>query len=618
MIQANSQVNDSSKAMKHIHKYLLALLAALMAVLPAFGTPSYRLIPVQTVVVGQNFTVTFRLTNGQSNGPQPPSINGCDLLYGPSVSTMESTTYVNGRMESTTYMDFSYTYRAKTAGTVTIPATSVTAGNQKLTSTSQTLKILPAEQNSNGGSSGGNQRQPRTNADDDSQTSLAPISAKDFFVQVSFSKKTAYEMEPIVATIKVYTKYNITEFMANTQPTFNGFLSEELPVTGNAELENYNGQNYYAAVLKRCLLYPQKTGTLTINAGTYDVTLVQYERVSMGYFVTNRPVERKVTTKTNQASITILPLPEPKPAGFSGAVGKFTASTKIEPELLKTNEAANYTYTIQGTGNIKYLSQPVINFPPTFDTYTPKSDIDVKTTGSNMTGTFKVDYTFVPQQPGKFTIPATPFIYFDLDTKKYVTLDMESYNVNVAKGRGTSVTMQEHNIDTGIEDILYIKLGSKESDQSFTRNYVAGEWWYWLLYAVATGGLITVVAAYRRKLRLRADVRNHRMTKAGKVATKRLKEARAVMNTGNPDQFYAAVSKAIWGFLSDKLGIPASQLTRGNISEELHKKGVTEEETARTIELLDECEAARFSPSGGADRIPEVYSQAVEVIKKLS
>lgn len=366
--------------------YLAFVLAALTAT-----AASFQLIPPRNVVEGRNFALTFRLTDGEANPPAAPQLEGCKLLFGPTTSTMQSTEIMNGRMTSTYSIDYTFTYRAEKAGEVHVPALSVNCEGSTLSSKPATFRILPPDRSQQSQGAAGRDVQ----ADDPSTQSPGRVSADDLIVRVSFSKSSVYEQEPVVATIKVYTKYDISSFMVTTQPAFEGFLTEELPVNLEVQMEHYNGQNYHAAVLKRLLLYPQRAGKLSVNSGKYDVTIVQYETVNMGFFRTQRPVERQVTTSSNAATLQVNALPEPKPAGFTGAVGSFSVETALEPELLRTNEAAVYSYIVKGRGNIKFLAEPTIQFPAGVDAYTPKTDIQAQVVGgTNMSGTFRTDITF--------------------------------------------------------------------------------------------------------------------------------------------------------------------------------------------------------------------------------
>lgn len=593
---------------------LAIFILAVITSVTAFCQTSFKVISPGNVIAGRNFSLTFRLSNGQSNAPRPPELQGCDLLYGPSVSTMSSSQYINGQMSSSTSVDYTYMYRATTPGKVTVPEVTVNSGGKNYTSHSVTFEILPPDkpQQQQGQSQ---LTSPQVSAVDPSTHRPGQVSPNDLFVRVSFSKAHALEQEAVMATIKVYTKYSITSFLVTQQPLFDGFLSEELPVDLEVNLENYNGQNYNTAVLKRLLLYPQKSGKLTVNSGKYDITIQQFELVNMGFFTTQRPIERQVTTESNMATIDVTPLPEPKPAGFDGAVGRFTVSTDLQPELLRTNEAAVYTYTIKGTGNIRYLKQPDIKFPASIDRYTPKTDIDAKIVGANTTGTYKVDYTIVPQEAGKLEIPGTPFVYYDIDRKEYVTLETRSYDLNVAKGSSTSSVVEQREIDKSMNDILHIKPSTDKRHKEI--SYIFHNGFYWLTFVLAIAILVGIAVIYRRQIKFNADVKGRKHARANRVVSKRLKTARSFMNAHENDKFYAELAKAMWGYISDKLSIAPSQLLRDNIASQLENYGASAQTTEELLSVLDECEMARFTPHHSDQEVAKLYDEAVAAIKNL-
>lgn len=593
---------------------LAIFILAVITSVTAFCQTSFKVISPGNVIAGRNFSLTFRLSNGQSNAPRPPELQGCDLLYGPSVSTMSSSQYINGQMSSSTSVDYTYMYRATTPGKVTVPEVTVNSGGKNYTSHSVTFEILsPDKPQQQQGQS--QLTSPQVSAVDPSTHRPGQVSPNDLFVRVSFSKAHALEQEAVMATIKVYTKYSITSFLVTQQPLFDGFLSEELPVDLEVNLENYNGQNYNTAVLKRLLLYPQKSGKLTVNSGKYDITIQQFELVNMGFFTTQRPIERQVTTESNMATIDVTPLPEPKPAGFDGAVGRFTVSTDLQPELLRTNEAAVYTYTIKGTGNIRYLKQPDIKFPASIDRYTPKTDIDAKIVGANTTGTYKVDYTIVPQEAGKLEIPGTPFVYYDIDRKEYVTLETRSYDLNVAKGSSTSSVVEQREIDKSMNDILHIKPSTDKRHKEI--SYIFHNGFYWLTFVLAIAILVGIAVIYRRQLKFNADVKGRKHARANRVVSKRLKTARSFMNAHENDKFYAELAKAMWGYISDKLSIAPSQLLRDNIASQLENYGASAQTTEELLSVLDECEMARFTPHHSDQEVAKLYDEAVAAIKNL-
>ena len=420
----------------------------------------------------------------------------------------------------------------------------------------------------------------------------------------------------MVCTIKLYTKYQISQFIANIQPSYNGFLIEELPVSPNLnEIEHVNGENYMVAELKKCILFPQQSGKLTITSGTYDVTVVQYEQFRTPFGIMRQPVEKQLQVKSNTSSVNILPLPEPKPASFNGAVGNFTVSTEIKPQVLKTYEAATYSYIIRGSGNIKYLKSPTIGFPSQFDVYDPQNNINAKPSGSTVSGTVTIDYTFIPQFVGKYEIPGTEFTYFNPATRKYETLTTQKYDLTVAKGSGAASQAPKGGIEQKNRDILHIKTGDLHLKQE--HSYAVEGFGYWLWYIVPLLLLAAVLFYYRKALKARSDMQLMRTKRANKVAQKRLRAAKQWMRAGDKNKFYAEVLTALWGYLSDKIQIPVSELNKENISAELTNYGATDEVIAAVIEVLNNCEFAQYAPELSGNDMESIYSAAADAMDKL-
>ena len=379
-------------------------------------------------------------------------------------------------------------------------------------------------------------------------------------------------------------------------------------------METYNGQNYMTAVLKKCIIFPQKSGKLTINSGNYDISVVQYDNVNMGMFQVRQPKEAKIKVNSNSASINILPLPQPQPNGFTGAVGTFNIDSRLIGNSFRTNDPATLIYTISGTGNIKYVKEPVIDFPTEFEQYTPKNDIDAEVQGNDVTGRMTVEYTFVPQSVGDFTIGSNKFVYFNPQTKQYVTLNTPSYLIKVAKGVSAPVTTDQKDVENKNSDIRHIYLGDKNPMKQ--HHLVVFESWYWILYIGLLIVAGAVLAINRRNARLNADVTGRRTAKASKVARRRLKAAEGFMKSGDSDKFYEEMLRAIWGYLSDKLSMPVSQLSRDNISATLASKGYSEENANAIVAVLDDCEMARYTPDSSS-HMDSVYERGVNAINKL-
>lgn len=591
---------------------ILYIIFAFASLITAAQT-SFTVIPPRNVIAGERFQVIYRLSNAQGTSLKVPEINGCKLLYGPSTSTSQSYQVINGVSSSSYSTDYTYIYRAETEGTFTIPEASIVADGKTLTTEAKKFSVLPADNPGNGGN-GSN----ISITDPDSQSADHKISKDDIFVRIILNKTTAYEQEAIECTLKLYTKFEaITSFVPTSPANYDGFLIDEVPLQAQLNnVENFNGQNYRTAILKKCIIFPQKTGTLTINSGTYDVTVQQLERISQGYFYFTRPIEKQVKLQPFTAKVNVKPLPQPQPEGFNGAVGKFEIKGELSSNSLRTNEAASLVYTVTGTGNIKYLKEPAVELPVEFEQYTPKQDYDTHVSGSTVSGKMTAEYTFVPQSVGKFTIPETNFVYFNPATGEYRTMTAKGFQVDVAKGaasQNSSAEQQEIKIKN--TDILHIKLGDKNPSKDHL--LFARQTWYWMLYPILLIALITIIAVSRRNNRLNADVTGRKIAHASKVARKRLSAASRFLKSGEKEQFYDAVLKAIWGYLSDKLNIPASSLTRSNVSEELISFGASEKLTTDIIAILDDCEIARYTPDSSTRTLQEIYDAATKAMNEM-
>ena len=562
------------------------------------------------VFEGDKFPVTFRLTNADGSDLKVSQINGCTLLFGPSTSTSQSYQVVNGKASSTSAVDYTYYYRADKAGNFTIPSASILADGKRMSTKAVTFTVHERADRDKPAS-----QRPVDVDDVDTQTAGRRVNSDDVFVRIILSKSSAYEQEAIGCTIKLYTKYSISSFMPTKQPAFDGFLIQEVDVQPSLnEVESYNGQNYMTAVLKKCIIFPQKSGKLTINSGNYDISVIQYDNVNMGMFQVRQPKETKIKVSSNTGSIDIKPLPQPQPDGFTGAVGDLKIDSRLVGNSFRTNDPATLIYTISGTGNIKYVKEPVIDFPTEFEQYTPKSDIDASVRGNDVTGTMTVEYTFVPQSVGDFTIGSDKFVYFNPQTRDYVTLTTPSYPIKVAKGVSSPVSTEQKDVSNKNSDIRHIYLGDKNPQKEHTLVVLTA--YYWLLYALLIVAAVVVIVLNRRHARMSADIAGRKLAKASKVARKRLKKASEFMKSGDSDKFYEEMLRALWGYLSDKLSMPVSQLSRQNIVTTLADKGYPENITAELVSVLDECEMARYTPDSST-QVDRVYQLGVDAINHI-
>ena len=586
--------------------------AILLLTVIAARAASFTVEAPSQVVEGNKFNVTFVLKNGEGSSFTPPEVTGAKLIYGPSVSHSYSSSWVNGKSSSSSSEEYTMIYKATATGKCHIGAASIVAGGNRYTTKAFTIDILP----SGSQPSQSSQRTPGAPtpySDPMTQSADKAVGSKDLFVRIELSKPHVYEQQAVVCTIKLYTKYQISQFMPTIQPSFDGFLIEEIPVQPSLnKVETLDGERYMTAILKKCILYPQQSGKLTITSGNYDVSVVQFDTFKSIFGSISKPVEKDLKVQSNTATVNILPLPEPKPASFTGAVGRFNVTTDLKPATgLKTYSAATYRYIISGTGNIKYIKAPEVKFPEQFDVYDPKTDVQVNDGAGDMSGKVVMDYTFIPQYAGEFEIPASEFSYFDPDAGKYETITVPARHLSVAKGEGQpSNHYRMKNMD--IRPIKSGDLGLKKA-----HGYIVDHWAYWLWFLLPLAALMAVLLYYRKQLKERADVRRMRSKRASKVAQRRLKAARGYASRGDRSGFYGEMLNALWGYMSDKLSIPVSELSKDNINAELEQYGIDEQLRQASIGLIDKCEFAQYAPELASGDMNAVLDEAAGIIDRL-
>ena len=567
------------------------------------------------VVSGDQFRLTYTFNNQNVRDFRAPSMKGFEVLMGPSRSQQSSTSIVNGKVSSSSTLTYTYILLADKEGTFTIPAASANVDGSNVTSNSVRIKVLPPDKA--GGVSGGNSRSSS------SRSSSTRISKDDLFITVTANRTNVYEQEAILVTYKVYTLVNHVQLIPEA-PDFNGFHNQEVPLPQQKSfsLERYNGRNYNTTVWSQYVLFPQQTGKLQIPSLTFEGIIQQrvgsddpFEALFNGGGV--QEVKKKIVTP--KITINVKPLPS-KPANFSGAVGKFTISASANTSQLRTNDAITIKVVISGTGNLKLIKTPEIKFPEDFETYDPKVDNKFNLTRDGLNGNKVIEYLAIPRQAGDFTIPPIEFTYFDLGSNSYKTIKTQSFPLKVEKGAGNADQIianftNKEDVKVLANDVRYIKTG----DTTFTPkgDYFFGSVAYLLWFIIPFILFAAFVIIYRKKAIENANVAKVKTKKANKVATKRMRLAGKLLAEKKRDAFYDEVLKALWGYISDKLNIPVSQLSKDNIEEKLNDHEVSEELKNEFINTLNECEFARYAPGNPNEAMDKVYSSAINVISKM-
>ena len=518
------------------------------------------------VVSGEQFRLTYTVNTQKVREFRAPSMDGFEVLMGPSSSRQSSRSIINGKMTSTSSITYTYILVAEKEGTYKISGANIVADGKNTQSNSLTIKVLPPDQPNTGsgrGNGAGNSSSAATNS----------VSGNELFVLTTASKTNVYEQEAFLVTFKVYTTLNLTNFGYVKAPDFKGFHAQEveLPTTKSFSLDHYKGKNYRTLVWSQFVLFPQQTGKLEIPSCEFEAIIAKSVQSSDPFDAFfnggSSYVQVKKKIVSPKMTINVNPLPANKPASFAGAVGDFSISSSINAKELKTNDAVTVKLVISGTGNMKLIDNPKVDFPKDFEIYDPKAENKFTLNQSGLSGNKVIEYLAIPRHAGKYTIPATEFTYFDLKSKSYKTLKTEAYELNVAKGEGNADQVianftSKEDVKMLGQDIRFIKTG----DVNFRPKgyFFVGSLAYYLWYFIPLLLFVVFVVIYRKQLIENANVAKVRTKKANKVATKRMKLAGKLLAENKKGDFYDEVLKALWGYISDKLSIPVSQLSKDN------------------------------------------------------
>lgn len=605
-----------------MRKYWCVLILLLTIITKTYADDvSFTIKAPSVTVVGDNISLQYILTGGTSNEMSiPDNIEGFKILYGPGISKIYNSSNINGKVTSQSSVIYTYTLLAEKAGTFTLPKGSVRINGRAYATGTKQIKVLPPDKNSQSQQQGGSQ--PRI-VNPNSRN--AKFDDKDAFFRIIFSKQKVYDQEAVLVTFRFYSVLDIRD-VGNIQfPDFEGFIAEDVQLPYNRELsaEVYKGKNYYTIDVKKTLLFPQRSGKLTIPSGTLDIVFAvpsgQYMVTPGGGRVEVMTEVRRVLN-TPPTTIDVTPLPiDGKPIDFSGAVGTFTVNTSLSSQKVSANETVNLKLDIEGVGNIKLIKTPNIKFPESFEVYDPKVANDLIVTENGLSGTKTIEYPFIPRTPGEYTIPAITFSYFDINTKTYKTVTTSPHTIEVTKdlnaGKGASMSyMNQREVEVE-NDIRYIKTGELRFINS--SNFIFGSIGYILWYIIPLLIFVSVFIYYRQQIKANMNVALTRIKKANKVAKQRLKIANKYLLEKNKDKFYEEVLRAVWGYLSDKLSIPVADLNRENIEFELSKWGVDKPLVDQFISILDNCEFARYTRLDSNKEMDKLYNETVEAIGKM-
>ena len=571
------------------------------------------------VEIGKQFRLSFTINERGSNLRLPSSLaSNFDILMGPSTSQSTSIRTINGRTTQETNYSYTYILRSKKEGAYEVRPASIEVGGKVFESNTLKIQVVKAQSKPVQPQGGGYTQNQGTG------TQKVDLGSDNLFVQVEMSKRNVFKGEQIISTVKLYVNPNIpiAGFDEVNLPTYEGFYTQDIdiPKQINFTREVYKDKIYQVGILKKTILFPQQNGKLTIEP--FKMSLLVQQQVKQrsffdDFFNSFRTVKASIVSKVVTVNVKDLP---PAPADFMSGVGSFNITSTISSENVTTNDAVTLKVVVTGTGNIRLIKSPELTLPTDFEVYDPRATDNVRTTNSGATGTKTIEYLFQPRFEGSYTIPAIPFAYFDPYSGKYITKATQKYTLNVTKGseeQSATVisSMRKEDVRLIGKDIRFIKQG----DPSLRiKGYTFfGTTWFYLIYIISAVLFLSLFIVYRKKAKENANIALVRNKKANSVAKKRLKAAASFMKQNNNEAFHEEILKAFQGYLSDKLGIPIADLNRESSVLKLNEREVDEEVINDFTDVVDQCEFARYAPSGGSEARHELYKKAESTMSRF-
>lgn len=589
--------------------FITAFILLILSISSIYGQKFQATVNTNKVSQGDYFVIEFTFSHDDVNSVKnfkAPDFSSFQILSGPSRS--QNMSWVNGVVSAS--IGFSYYLKPKAAGSFTIGSASVDYDGKTFRTNPITITVTPGSANPN---AGGRQ--------DNSGNEYAEI-AENLFIRAYVDKTDVFEGEQVTVTYKLYTRLQINTPSVSKLPSYQGFWAEEIDLGKviNLTQEVVNGKPYNVGVLKKAALFPTQTGQLAVTplALKIPVYVKEKQKSKTGdpffdqffndpFFAPTKEIDFTATSNTVYVNVRERPVDKNDP-DFSGATGVFTFEAESDTKNIKTNEPFKLRLTIAGRGNLKLIDPPKIDLPSSFESYDPKINEEVNR-GDVITGKKTFEFLIIPRTTGNFTIPAIKFGYFDIEKKQQVTLETKEFNYVVEKGS----TEYAGSSNADYKDIRYIKKSFDGVEAG--ESYLIQSPVYWasvLLPFAAFAGLLV----RKRKLdELRGNATLYKLSRAEKLAKKRLKNAGVLREQGDIPKFYEELARAISGYLEDKLNIPKSEFSIDNIAEKLAGKNVQEDIVNSFRSTFERCDFLRYAPvENPAAEMNEIYERVVKII----
>lgn len=591
---------------KSRHIFIILLLALLPVVSCFSAAAAGRVIlELQPSNPGVGDMVYLKIICVNVNGKpsQPASVPGFDVKYF-TLTKMGMKSVSDGNRTTTMQQsEYTVTLRAAKEGSYTFGPIKV--GNAK--SNTISYRIGPKSSRPTPASSSPSNPYMPTH-----QPVLKKSGGNDLFLRAEVSNPTPYEQQAVVYTVKMYTSYEGTQPLGSpSAPSFENCTSEVSDaVDHDIKYETYNGKRYRTAVIMRYILFPSHSGKAVIKGNVVSFSVKQLMEYDDG---SSQPIaiyqRGQVDAEVPTVTLDVKPLPATDDGAHINGVGRFSAKSVIAKNRVSANQILNVKYIVSGVGNLNYVTLPDIasELPQEIKFVKSESKVDKKITADNMSGTVEFNVSLIPTKEGHMELPPLSFVFFNPTEGRFYTV----------KASGVSFEVGKSNVAADkTEQLRFIPELQSGGSLSKRPQFVIDNFSYYLMFIVPAALLLLVILIYRRHLRISSDIVGMRRRKAGKMARTRLKRSALFMRRGNKQEFYAETLKALWDYMAQKLNIPVSELTRENVSERLLGFGASPELVGKVIDIIDQCEFARYASAASVD-MRTIYNGASECIDAL-
>jgi hypothetical protein len=603
--------------MKSISAYILLLLIQITS-LVAQDVKLTATAP-NSVIKGSRFQLVYSV-NSEASDLRVPDIPDFQILMGPTTSHSSSTLMINNQISRSNTYSFTYILRGDKAGRFTIPPATVIVDGKRIESNSVSIEVIE----------GDDAAKQQAQSAQQGVTDGSALSAEDLFIRMTANKTEVFQDEPIVLTTKIYTRVNLESISDVQQPELRNFVVEELPNQGGSiqwGMENIDGRTYRVGTFNQRVVYPQTSGRHTIDPASIEFLIRQRQaRQSQGvfgdFFDNYRTVKRRVNSKG--LTINVKPLPSPRPPSFSGIVGDVTMSVSASKTEAQVNDGITLKTVISGTGNHRLARNPQYQIPTDFDVFDPKVTNNINQTAQGGRGSRTVETLIIPRHSGTFEIPPVEYSYFNPSTGRYQTLRSQPITINVERTGTEERTIATASLGAATtrenlrllgQDIRYIKTGAVVLKP--VNTFLFGSKLFMFAYLLPSLAFILIFILNRKRIKENADVLKMRNKKANKIARKRLKKSEMLLKKGDKEGFYDELSRALWGYTSDKLSIPQAQLNKDNARSILISSGADENLSDEFLGIIDTCEYARYAPQNDHQERDLLYKKTLDTISRL-